>query len=44
VIKTAFEFCDANQMRTARELGLSRNVLRAQLKRFGLLADGAAAG
>jgi sigma-54-specific transcriptional regulator len=37
VIATAFAYCDDNQLRTARELGVSRNVLRGQLKRFGLL-------
>ena len=29
-------------MRTARQLGISRNVLRTQLKRFGLIGDGPA--
>jgi sigma-54-specific transcriptional regulator len=38
LIRRAFEHCDGNQVRTARVLGISRNVLRAQLKRFGLLA------
>ncbi len=39
LIRTAFEHCGENQVRTARELGISRNVLRAQLKRFGLLGE-----
>jgi sigma-54-specific transcriptional regulator len=39
LIRTAFEHCGSNQVRTARELGVSRNILRAQLKRFGLLGD-----
>jgi sigma-54 dependent transcriptional regulator len=39
LITTAFDHCSENQVRTARELSISRNVLRAQLKRFGLLAD-----
>jgi len=39
VVTTAFEHCGDNQVRTARELGISRNVLRAQLKRFGLLGE-----
>ncbi|MDY0747656.1 sigma-54 dependent transcriptional regulator [Paucibacter sp. R3-3] len=39
IVRTAFEHCGSNQVRTARELGLSRNVLRAQLKRFGLLGE-----
>ncbi|WP_305764636.1 sigma-54-dependent Fis family transcriptional regulator [Azoarcus sp. DD4] len=37
---TAFEYCHENQVRTARELGISRNILRTQLKRFGLIGDG----
>jgi len=31
-------------VRTARELGISRNVLRTQLKRFGLIREAAEAG
>jgi sigma-54-specific transcriptional regulator len=38
LVATAFECCGGNQVRTAKRLGVSRNVLRAQLKRFGLLA------
>jgi sigma-54-specific transcriptional regulator len=37
LIRQAFGHCGGNQVRTARLLGISRNVLRAQLKRFGLL-------
>jgi sigma-54-specific transcriptional regulator len=37
LLVTAFEHCDRNQVRTAKRLGLSRNILRAQLKRHGLL-------
>ena len=37
LVTTAFEHCDSNQVRTARRLGISRNIVRAQLKRFGLL-------
>jgi sigma-54-specific transcriptional regulator len=37
LVKTAFAHCAENQVRTARLLGISRNILRAQLKRFGLL-------
>ena len=40
LVRLAFEHCDNNQVRTARLLGISRNILRAQLKRFGLLAAG----
>jgi sigma-54-specific transcriptional regulator len=39
LIETAFEHCAGNQVRTARRLGVSRNVVRAQLKRFGLLGN-----
>jgi sigma-54-specific transcriptional regulator len=38
LIHQAFDHCGGNQVKTARLLGISRNVLRAQLKRFGLLA------
>ena len=37
LLTTAFEHCEGNQVRTARRLGVSRNIVRAQLKRFGLL-------
>lgn len=40
LVSLAFEHCANNQVRTARLLGISRNILRAQLKRFGLLASG----
>lgn len=40
LVRLAFEHCDNNQVRTARLLGISRNILRAQLKRFGMLATG----
>jgi sigma-54-specific transcriptional regulator len=35
----AFELCAGNQVRTAKRLGISRNILRAHLKRFGLLGS-----
>jgi sigma-54-specific transcriptional regulator len=38
-ILAAYEHCHRNQVHTAALLGISRNVLRAQLKRFGLLPD-----
>lgn len=41
MIRQAFEHCKHNQVHTARLLGLTRNVLRAQLKRFNLLAESA---
>ena len=37
LLTTAFEHCEGNQVRTAQRLGVSRNIVRAQLKRFGLL-------
>jgi sigma-54-specific transcriptional regulator len=40
LVKTAFELCGGNQVHTARQLGLSRNVLRTLLKRHGLLDAG----
>jgi sigma-54-specific transcriptional regulator len=38
-IQAAYEFCHQNQVHTAGLLGISRNVLRAQLKRFGFLPE-----
>jgi len=44
MVRTAFAWCDQNQVQTARALGITRNVVRTQLKRFGLIAaDGDAA-
>jgi sigma-54-specific transcriptional regulator len=37
VIHRAMEYCKGNQVHTARLLGISRNVLRTYLKRFGLI-------
>jgi sigma-54-specific transcriptional regulator len=39
LVVTAFEHSGRNQVRAARRLGISRNILRAQLKRFGLLGE-----
>ena len=39
VIHSAYAHCLRNQVHTAALLGISRNVLRTQLKRFGLLTD-----
>ena len=39
LIHNAYALCDQNQVRTARMLGISRNVLRAQLIRFGYLTQ-----
>ena len=37
LINTAYTHCQRNQVHTAELLGISRNVLRTQLKQFGLL-------
>jgi sigma-54 dependent transcriptional regulator len=37
LIRTAFDACEQNQVQTAKALGISRNVLRTHLKRFGLI-------
>ncbi len=37
LIQSAYAHCQRNQVHTADLLGISRNVLRTQLKRFGLL-------
>ena len=37
VVRTAFDSCNRNQVQTARVLGISRNILRTHLKRFGLI-------
>jgi sigma-54-specific transcriptional regulator len=39
LVGLAFDYCNNNQVQTARLLGISRNILRAQLKRFGLLSS-----
>jgi sigma-54 dependent transcriptional regulator len=38
VMKTAYEFCDRNQLQTARLLGISRNIVRARLIQCGVLS------
>jgi sigma-54-specific transcriptional regulator len=40
VIRTAFEFCEQNQVQTARLLDISRNVLRHRLALYGMLPGG----
>lgn len=39
LITFTYEHCKSNQVRSAKRLGISRNVLRAQLKRFGFLEN-----
>lgn len=41
VVRTAFEFCEENQVQTAKLLGISRNVLRHKLALYGMLPNGA---
>jgi sigma-54 dependent transcriptional regulator len=44
VILTAFASCHQNQVQTAKTLGISRNILRTHLKRFGLIGADAGLG
>ncbi|MDY7548177.1 sigma-54 dependent transcriptional regulator [Glaciimonas sp. CA11.2] len=37
VVHTAFAGCNQNQVQTAKVLGVTRNMLRTHLKRFGLI-------
>lgn len=37
IVKTAYDFCEHNQVQTARMLGISRNILRHRLQLYGLL-------
>lgn len=39
LVTTVFDHCNGNQVRSARRLSISRNVFRAQLKRFDLLDE-----
>jgi sigma-54-specific transcriptional regulator len=41
VFRTGYEYSDNNQLRMARLLGVSRNVVRARLLEYGVLAPGA---
>jgi sigma-54-specific transcriptional regulator len=38
IIRTAYDYCENNQVQTANLLGISRNILRHRLKRFGFLS------
>jgi sigma-54 dependent transcriptional regulator len=40
VMRTAYEFCDRNQLQTARLLGISRNIVRARLMQYGEIRKG----
>ena len=37
LMRTAYDYCDRNQLKTARLLGISRNVVRARLLHHGAL-------
>jgi sigma-54 dependent transcriptional regulator len=39
LVERAFEFAERNQVRAAASLGITRNVLRTQLARYGMLAS-----
>jgi len=39
LVRTAYSRCNNNQVQTARVLGISRNILRTHLKRFGLIGS-----
>jgi sigma-54-specific transcriptional regulator len=43
VIRSAYDYCNRNQLQTARLLGISRNVVRARLIGIGELTSGARA-
>ncbi len=38
LVRAALDYCDGNQVQTARLLGISRNVLRSHLARLGVIA------
>ena len=40
IMRSAYAFCDRNQLQTARLLGISRNVVRARLIEAGEIASG----
>jgi sigma-54-specific transcriptional regulator len=44
MVRAAYAWCDQNQVQTARVLGITRNVVRTQLKRFGLITGDGEAG
>jgi len=39
LVEEAFRHCDSNQVRAAELLGVSRNVVRTLLKRYGFITD-----
>lgn len=41
VVRSAFDYCEQNQVQTAKMLDISRNVLRHKLGQYGMLANSA---
>ncbi len=39
LIRAAYDYCEQNQVHTARLLGISRNILRARLIRYGFIKN-----
>jgi sigma-54-specific transcriptional regulator len=39
LVRSAYRYCHENQVQTARLLGVSRNIVRARLMDYGILAD-----
>ncbi len=39
IIRSAFEYCEENQVQTARMLDISRNILRHKLSLYGMLSN-----
>lgn len=44
LVRTVFAWCSQNQVHSARVLGITRNILRTQLKRFGMIGNDSAIG
>lgn len=39
IIRLAYEYCHRNQVQTAKLLGISRNIVRARLIKYGLIGE-----
>jgi sigma-54-specific transcriptional regulator len=39
IVRSAFAYCNQNQSATARMLGITRNIIRTRLLRFGMIED-----
>ncbi len=44
IFRSAYHFCQGNQLQTGRLLGISRNIVRARLEKIGELAASARSG